>query len=56
MFKFLVFLILANIFIANCVNFCEIENKFCGVEKHVACDINVIITTFKFFSRVQNSD
>lgn len=43
MFKIVIFLIFAKIFITSCVNFCEIENKFCGVEKHVACDINVTI-------------
>lgn len=43
MFKIVIFLIFAKIFITSCVNFCEIENKYCGVEKHVACDINVTI-------------
>lgn len=49
MFKFLFFLIVAKVLIANGVDFCEMENKFCGAEKHVACDTNVnnfVINTF----------
>lgn len=43
MFKFLFFLIATNVLLANGIDlFCEIENKFCGAEKHVACDTNVI--------------